>query len=85
MKSKKMFYIGELYMNLPDDFEGDRLDCLRLLLKNREESQNYSGLIYSKPDAINCLDILWDNENINVSMASSIMEWNQDKQEWIYK
>lgn len=85
MQSEKIFYIKELYFNLPCNFEGSKLDALRLLVEYREQQEKRNNINIDYDKTIDHLEILWNNEKIKCAMESSIGEYNFNKREWEYR
>ena len=86
MKSNKILYIKELCMNLPDDFEGNTLDALKLLVTYREEAEWSKTVDITKKDkAQDNLTSLWTDNDKKCYMDRVFMEFNSEINEWVCK
>jgi len=88
MKSKKIFYIRELVLNLPDDFNGDVLDALKILIEVREESEKDNKLTSIDTDTNSerdNLQELWNLDDKKCIMDRAFMIFNEETNEWEYR
>jgi len=84
MKSNKIFCIKELYLNLPDDFNGSTLDALKLLVKVREDAELNGSVTLSNQDLnIDNYELLWQTEDKKCCISSALYKLNDDN-EWEY-
>jgi hypothetical protein len=83
MKSKKLFNLTNLYLNLPDDFEGNTTDALRLILNYREKAEA-SNKINVHDDEKDNFNTLWFDDTIKCTMSSGFAEYDEENNSWKY-
>ena len=87
MISNKLFYIGECWFNLPDDFNGTCGDALMLLAKYRleKEKENQIGknIVYKDDGSEDMFLSLMKNDIQKATLSYCIQEL--DKEDNTYK